>query len=149
MRPPGLEPPRPLPPSLAPPPAVLGVRPTAPAFASYDVTPVLGGLDWAEGAVPSVNGFVYVNATRQGGVKVRGPAHVPCTVCLPRPAGPGDAELLLDGRRPPPATATTRAGGRLLCVAVEAPRDNWHHVHVLAVPRAPAAGAGQQPAAAA
>ena len=40
---------------------VLGVRPTAPGFAEFEVSPQGGGLAWAEGVVP----------TPQGGIGVR------------------------------------------------------------------------------
>lgn len=39
----------------------LGVRPTAPGYAEFEVRPVLGGLEWMEGTVP----------TPQGGIRVR------------------------------------------------------------------------------
>jgi alpha-L-rhamnosidase len=38
----------------------LGVRPTAPAYSAYVVEPVLGGLQWMEGAVPTPNGPIAV-----------------------------------------------------------------------------------------
>jgi alpha-L-rhamnosidase len=44
----------------------LGVRPGAPGFSSYTVEPVLGGLQWMEGEVPTPHGSikVYCNRTR-------------------------------------------------------------------------------------
>ena len=38
----------------------LGVRPTKPGYAEYEVCPVLGGLDWMEGDVPTPFGKVSV-----------------------------------------------------------------------------------------
>ncbi|MCU6711975.1 alpha-rhamnosidase [Paenibacillus sp. J5C_2022] len=38
----------------------LGVRPTSPGYASYVVEPVLGGLQWMEGSVPTPHGTVEV-----------------------------------------------------------------------------------------
>ena len=44
----------------------LGVNPTAAGYASYEVRPVLGGLDWMEGTVPTPNGAIrlYVDRTQ-------------------------------------------------------------------------------------
>ena len=39
----------------------LGVEPTSPGFATYTVKPVLGGLDWMEGKVPTPVGPVSVS----------------------------------------------------------------------------------------
>jgi alpha-L-rhamnosidase len=36
----------------------LGVKPTSPGYATYNVEPVLGGLQWMEGKVPTPNGVV-------------------------------------------------------------------------------------------
>ena len=38
----------------------LGVKPTKPGYAEYEVRPVLGGLEWMEGEVPTPFGKVYV-----------------------------------------------------------------------------------------
>lgn len=38
----------------------LGVQPLQPGFAEYSIRPVLGGLQWIEGAVPTPNGEVRV-----------------------------------------------------------------------------------------
>jgi hypothetical protein len=42
----------------------LGVKPTSPAYETYTVEPVLGGLEWIDGSVPTPNGdiSVYCNA---------------------------------------------------------------------------------------
>ena len=49
----------------------LGVEPTSPGFATYTVKPVLGGLDWMEGKVPTPSGSVSVSV-RNGQVTVTG-----------------------------------------------------------------------------
>jgi hypothetical protein len=36
----------------------LGVKPTAPGYAEYEIKPNLGGLQWMEGKVPTPNGEV-------------------------------------------------------------------------------------------
>ena len=38
----------------------LGVKPTKPGYAEYEVRPVLGGLKWMEGEVPTPFGKIYV-----------------------------------------------------------------------------------------
>lgn len=38
----------------------LGVKPTAPGYAAYDVAPVLGGLQWMQGKVPTPDGDIEV-----------------------------------------------------------------------------------------
>ncbi len=48
----------------------LGVRPTSPGYKTYSITPVLGGLEWMEGAVPTPNGDITVYcSTKQMKVK--------------------------------------------------------------------------------
>ena len=44
----------------------LGVRPTAPGYAAYEVRPVLGDLDWMEGDVPTPFGKIHVRVDLQG-----------------------------------------------------------------------------------
>ena len=48
----------------------LGVRPTKPGFAEYEVRPNLGGLAWMEGDVPAPFGRIHVRADGKG-VEVR------------------------------------------------------------------------------
>lgn len=38
----------------------LGVKPTQPGYKAYSVTPVLGGLEWMDGIVPTPNGDIHV-----------------------------------------------------------------------------------------
>ena len=44
----------------------LGVTPTAPGFAKYEVKPCLGGLEWMEGTVPAPFGSIRVKADAKG-----------------------------------------------------------------------------------
>ena len=46
---------------------VLGIRPTSGGFATADIAPDLGDLQWAEGAVPTPRGPLRVRAEKQGG----------------------------------------------------------------------------------
>ena len=43
----------------------LGVSPTAPGYAEYEVRPVLGGLEWMEGDVPTPFGLIHVAMNRR------------------------------------------------------------------------------------
>lgn len=38
----------------------LGVKPTSPGYKEYAVTPVLGGLEWMEGTVPTPKGDIHI-----------------------------------------------------------------------------------------
>ena len=49
----------------------LGVTPTAPGFATYEVRPALGGLAWMTGKVPTPHGEIEVSV-RDGEVAVKG-----------------------------------------------------------------------------
>ncbi|MCR5151911.1 MAG: alpha-rhamnosidase [Prevotella sp.] len=40
----------------------LGVRPTKPGYTEFEICPVLGGLKWIEGSVPTPNGDIHVYA---------------------------------------------------------------------------------------
>ena len=48
----------------------LGVRPTKPGYAEYEVRPSLGDLEWIEGDVPTPHGMIHVRMDRHQ-VKVR------------------------------------------------------------------------------
>jgi hypothetical protein len=48
---------------------ILGLRPTAPGFAEFDVRPQLGGLDWIEGTVHTVKGPLRVECRQQANAK--------------------------------------------------------------------------------
>ena len=73
----------------------LGVVPTSPGFATYDVKPNLGGLDWIDGDVPTPHGCIRVRVDADG-VSVESDG--------------GDGILVMpDGRRVPiPAGKTTQ-----------------------------------------
>ena len=43
----------------------LGVRPTRPGYEDYEIRPVLGGLDWMEGDVPTPFGRIHIKMTPQ------------------------------------------------------------------------------------
>jgi hypothetical protein len=45
---------------------VLGIRPTAPGGAAFEVRPHLGKLSWAEGSVATFHGTLHVRAERRG-----------------------------------------------------------------------------------
>lgn len=49
----------------------LGVRPTSPGFATYEVAPHLGGLEWIEGVVPTPRGDLAVRVSRSE-IRLRG-----------------------------------------------------------------------------
>ena len=42
----------------------LGVRPLSPGYAAYEIAPVLGGLQWMEGEVPTPHGNIKVYCSR-------------------------------------------------------------------------------------
>jgi len=42
----------------------LGIRPLSPGYASYAVEPVLGGLEWMEGEVPTPHGNIKLYCSR-------------------------------------------------------------------------------------
>ncbi len=43
----------------------LGVKPTSPGYKTYIIEPVLGGLEWMEGKVPTPHGEISVNCSQQ------------------------------------------------------------------------------------
>jgi hypothetical protein len=45
---------------------VLGVKPTGPGFAEFEIRPQPGGLEWAEGVVPSPKGDIPVRWEKRG-----------------------------------------------------------------------------------
>jgi hypothetical protein len=48
----------------------LGVQPTKPGYADYEVHPHLGGLDWIEGCVPTPRGMIHVYADSRGNQRI-------------------------------------------------------------------------------
>jgi hypothetical protein len=87
---------------------LVGLRQTAPAYATFEVRPRLGGLQHVEVTVPSPYGPIRVNAT-PGLTEVTVPCNTLASLCiatpslggqeqvLPTPAGTGAAALHLDG----------------------------------------------------
>ena len=51
----------------------LGVRPLSPGYAKYEVQPMLGGLEWMEGEVPTPHGNIKVSCSKTR-IKVQGVA---------------------------------------------------------------------------
>lgn len=74
----------------------MGVEPTTPGFATYDVIPHPGDLTWANGTVPTPAGNIVVNWTKTS---------TNLTVAITAPSGtvgrygvPVGARVVLDGR---------------------------------------------------
>jgi len=72
---------------------ILGLRPTAPRFAEFDVRPQLGGLDGIDGTVHTVNGPVRVECRQEGNPKelalrIAVPPATKPSVVLPRDMRP-------------------------------------------------------------
>jgi len=43
----------------------LGVQPTKPGYAEYEVRPSLGDMEWMEGAVPTPHGMIHIYMDRK------------------------------------------------------------------------------------
>lgn len=43
----------------------LGVKPTSPGYATWEMRPTLGGLEWMEGVVPTPNGEIYLKMDKK------------------------------------------------------------------------------------
>jgi hypothetical protein len=73
----------------------LGVSPTKPGYAEYEVRPLLGDLEWMRGAVPTPFGFIHVEMSR---------------TCVTVTSDGGKGTLIVGDRRisiPPHQTITT------------------------------------------
>ncbi len=70
----------------------LGVRPEKPGYEEFSVRPVLGGLEWMEGKVPTPNGFISVHMDRRT-------IHILATE--------GSGYLYFDSKRSPSVSAGT------------------------------------------
>jgi alpha-L-rhamnosidase len=87
----------------------LGVRPLSPGYATYSVEPVLGGLDWMEGAVPTPHGNVGVYCSKtqirvraiegQGILRFKSRSKPVCKDGSVRAAGEGMYEVSLEGNK--------------------------------------------------
>jgi len=90
-------------PAMILPAYVLGVRPTAPGFARFDVCPCTADLAWAKGAVPTPHGPIRVSWKKQGdaaGVtcEVTVPEGTRARFSLPRDKTGSGAVTVLDGQ---------------------------------------------------
>ena len=105
--------------------ALLGVRPTAPGYATFDVSPPVTGLTWARGTVPTPRGDVAVYWRRSHGdddvftLDVAIPANASATVRIP---ARGTASISESGRPLSRATGirVLAADGRSVVLRVEA-----------------------------
>ncbi|MBP0458568.1 alpha-L-rhamnosidase-related protein [Streptomyces montanisoli] len=78
---------------------VLGVTPTGPGYASYDIVPVDGGLHWAQGAVPTPHGTITASWRRTAhGFTLTTRAPHGTSGRLAVPTGGKHVRVTLDGR---------------------------------------------------
>jgi hypothetical protein len=70
----------------------LGVKPTAPGYAEYEIKPNLGGLQWMEGKVPTPNGEVVLYVSKSE-IKVK--------------AGEGEGKLIIESASKPKTNSGT------------------------------------------
>jgi hypothetical protein len=67
---------------------ICGIQPTSGGFATFDVRPEAGGLTFAEGAVPTVKGFITTrwekNDNGQFSLSVHVPPNTRAAIYLPR-----------------------------------------------------------------
>jgi len=64
---------------------LIGLQQTSPGFATYTVKPKLGGLKTASVIVPTLRGYIKIEAS-PGNLKVDVPCNTQATLCLPRSA---------------------------------------------------------------
>jgi len=75
---------------------VMGLRQTAPGFASFEIKPTLGKVASASLKVPSPRGFITINATSNGQVVAVGvPCNTEATLCARLPAAGAEKQLRL------------------------------------------------------
>jgi len=84
----------------------LGVRPLSPGYASYAVEPVLGGLQWMEGEVPTPHGNIKVYCSRKhlrihavagaGVLRFKSKTRPACKEAVIREPGAGEYEITLE-----------------------------------------------------
>lgn len=84
---------------------ILGVRPTKPGYAEYDVAPNPVGLEWAKGIVPTVHGHIATDwkwNSSQGDpsfvLHLHNPSGEAARVVLPERNGKGPTSVTLDGK---------------------------------------------------
>ena len=70
--------------------AVLGIAPAEPGFACVCFAPDLGGLDWAEGSVPTRFGLIQVRLERRDGKSPLAVIELPPGMRLQIPDSVGD-----------------------------------------------------------
>jgi len=67
---------------------ICGIQPTSGGFATFDVRPETGGLDFAEGAVPTVKGLITTrwekSADSRFSLSVKVPANTRATIYIPK-----------------------------------------------------------------
>jgi alpha-L-rhamnosidase len=83
----------------------LGVRPLSAGYASYVVEPVLGGLQWMEGTVPTPHGNIHLYCSRtrlqvhavagEGILRFKSKTHPMCKEGVIRELSPGEYEMPL------------------------------------------------------
>jgi alpha-L-rhamnosidase len=93
---------------------ICGIQPTSGGFATFDVRPEMGGLMFAEGAVPTVKGLITTRweKSEQGGfvLSIHVPANSRATVYLPKLVE-GDFTIVETGKLLWPAKPETRIHG--------------------------------------
>ena len=93
---------------------ICGIQPTSGGFATFDVRPEMGGLAYAEGAVPTVKGLITTRweKSEHGGLvlSIHVPANSRATVYLPKLV-PGDITIAESGKLLWPANPETRILG--------------------------------------
>ncbi|HEV2499488.1 MAG TPA: alpha-L-rhamnosidase C-terminal domain-containing protein, partial [Terriglobia bacterium] len=81
---------------------ILGVRPTKPGYAEYDVAPHPAGLEWAKGAVPTVHGLVQVDWKWESDshfvLHFHNPPDETARVVLPQHDGKSASSVTLNGK---------------------------------------------------
>ena len=79
---------------------VLGVSPTAPGYATFEVAPQPGSLGWAEGSVPTPRGSVVVRWGQRGASAFRLQVSVPerSAASIAVPGSGSGSTITLDGR---------------------------------------------------
>ena len=92
-------------PAMILPAHVLGVRPTLPGFAEFEIRPHVAGLEWARGVIPSPRGDIHVAWWLRDGAEameldVTVPEGTRSKLVLPGMYGPGDSpRMLLPGKQ--------------------------------------------------